>query len=92
VAEAGTAGYAVAALTLAFLSGLMLLLMGLLRLGFIANFLSHPVISGFITASGILIAASQIGAAAGAEGRRAHLLPAAGVAAGKGRRSTCRPC
>ncbi|MEY4698056.1 MAG: sulfate permease [Pseudomonadota bacterium] len=61
VAEAGTAGYAIAALTLACLSGGMLLLMGLLRLGFLANFLSHPVISGFISASGILIAASQIG-------------------------------
>jgi SulP family sulfate permease len=34
--------------------------MAVLRLGFLANFLSHPVISGFITASGILIAASQI--------------------------------
>jgi SulP family sulfate permease len=30
------------------------------RLGFLAHFLSHPVISGFITASGILIAASQV--------------------------------
>ncbi|MFN3577089.1 MAG: SulP family inorganic anion transporter [Tabrizicola sp.] len=71
VAEAGTAGYAVAALTLAFLSGGMLLLMGLLRLGFLANFLSHPVISGFISASGILIAASQIGPLTGlkAEGQ-----------------------
>ena len=53
-------GYAAAALTLAAMSGAMLLLMGILRLGFIANFLSHPVISGFITASGLLIAASQI--------------------------------
>ena len=61
VAEAGTAGYAVAALTLAFLSGAMLVLMGVLRLGFLANFLSHPVTSGFISASGLLIAASQIG-------------------------------
>ncbi len=60
VAAQGTAGYAVAALTLAMLSGGMLLAMGLLRLGFIANFLSHPVIAGFITASGILIAASQV--------------------------------
>ena len=50
----------VAAITLAFLSGLMLLGMGFFRLGFIANFLSHPVIAGFITASGILIAASQL--------------------------------
>ncbi|NOD49971.1 MULTISPECIES: SulP family inorganic anion transporter [unclassified Ruegeria] len=60
VAEQGTAGYAVAALTLAFLSGGFLLLLGFLRLGFLANFLSHPVIAGFITASGILIAASQL--------------------------------
>lgn len=56
----GTAEYAVAAITLAFLSGLMLLLMGALKLGFLANFLSHPVIAGFITASGILIAISQL--------------------------------
>ena len=42
------------------MSGLMLTLMGVLRLGFLANFLSHPVISGFITASGIVIAASQL--------------------------------
>ena len=60
VAEAGSMGYAAAALTLALLSGAMLLGMGLLRLGFVANFLSHPVIAGFITASGILIATSQL--------------------------------
>ncbi len=57
----GTAEYALAAVTLAFMSGLILTGMGLLRLGFLANFLSHPVIAGFITASGLLIAASQIG-------------------------------
>lgn len=60
VAEAGTAGYAIAALTLALMSGVMLLALGVLKLGFLANFLSHPVIAGFITASGILIAASQL--------------------------------
>jgi SulP family sulfate permease len=60
VADQGTAGYAVAALTLAFLSGGFLMLMGVFRLGFLANFLSHPVIAGFITASGILIATSQL--------------------------------
>ena len=58
--QQGTPEYYGAAIALAFLSGLMLLAMGVLRLGFIANFLSHPVISGFISASGILIAASQI--------------------------------
>ena len=60
VAAQGTAGYAAAALTLAGLSGAMLLVLGALRLGFLANLLSHPVISGFITASGLLIATSQL--------------------------------
>ncbi|NKE45321.1 sulfate permease [Roseomonas frigidaquae] len=60
IALAGSAEYVTAAITLAFLSGLVLLAMAVLRLGFLANFLSHPVISGFITASGILIAASQL--------------------------------
>ncbi|QHE75054.1 SulP family inorganic anion transporter [Hydrogenophaga sp. PBL-H3] len=59
-AAAGTPEYWAVAITLAFLSGALLLLMGLLRLGFLANFLSHPVISGFISASGLLIAASQL--------------------------------
>ena len=60
IAQAGTMGYAAAALTLAFLSGLFLVALGVFRLGFLANFLSHPVIAGFITASGILIATSQL--------------------------------
>ncbi len=68
VAEQGTAGYAVAALTLAGLSGGFLLLLGVFRLGFLANFLSHPVIAGFITASGILIATSQLKHILGIEG------------------------
>ncbi|RAU18642.1 sodium-independent anion transporter [Nitrincola tibetensis] len=60
LAQQGTPEYIGAVLILTLLSGLMLTLMGLLRLGFLANFLSHPVISGFITASGIIIAASQL--------------------------------
>ena len=56
----GSAQYWAVAITLAFMSGAMLLLMGVLRLGFLANFLSHPVIAGFISASGLLIAASQL--------------------------------
>ena len=79
VAVAGTAGYIAAAITLALLSGAMLLVMGLFRLGFIANFLSHPVIAGFITASGVLIAASQLAGLLGikAEGHTLILLLAA---------------
>ncbi len=60
LAQAGSPAYWALAITLAFLSGAMLLLMGLMRLGFLANFLSHPVISGFITASALLIAAGQL--------------------------------
>ena len=60
IAVPGTSEYIAAAITLAFLSGLILLALGLFRLGFLANFLSHPVIAGFITATGIIIAASQL--------------------------------
>ncbi len=60
IAASGTLGYAAAAITMAMISGLMLLAMGLLRFGFLANFLSHPVVSGFITASGIIIGVSQV--------------------------------
>jgi SulP family sulfate permease len=48
--------------------------MGLLKLGFLANFLSHPVIAGFITASGILIAVSQFKHILGIEAH-GHTLP-----------------
>jgi SulP family sulfate permease len=48
------------AVTLAFLSGVLLLAMGALRLGFLASFLSHPVIAGFITASALLISVGQL--------------------------------
>lgn len=60
LAAPGAPAYAAMAVTLAFLSGLMLLVMGLLRFGFLANFLSHPVISGFISASAVLIATGQL--------------------------------
>lgn len=75
IAASGSVGYVNAAILLALLSGGLLLLMGLLRLGFLANFLSHPVISGFITASGILIAASQLKHLLGVE-THGHTLPA----------------
>jgi SulP family sulfate permease len=60
LAVQGTPEYLGAAIALALISGLMLIAMGLLRLGFLANFLSHPVVSGFITASGLQIAAGQM--------------------------------
>ncbi len=74
VAAQGTPEYAAAAIVLAFLSGLMLAGMGLLRLGFLANFLSHPVISGFITASAFIIAAGQLKSITGIPARGHNLV------------------
>jgi len=48
------------AITLAFLVGTIELFMGLLRLGFIVNFISQPVLTGFTNAAALLIAVSQV--------------------------------
>ncbi|WP_217518419.1 SulP family inorganic anion transporter [Vibrio metschnikovii] len=58
--DVGTHAYITAAATLAFLSGLMLLIMAVFRLGFLTTFLSHSVLSGFMTASGVLIVLGQL--------------------------------
>ncbi len=60
LAQPGSEQYIILAATLALLSGVMLLAFGLLRLGFLAHFLSHPVISGFISGSAILITVGQL--------------------------------
>lgn len=60
VVATGLSDAITAAITLSFISGILLLMMGLFRLGFMVNFLSHGVVSGFITASGIIIAISQL--------------------------------
>ena len=68
LAAAGSAEYAALALMLAGLSGVMLLLLGLLRLGVVANLLSHPVIAGFATGSAVLIIIGQIKSLTGMPG------------------------
>lgn len=60
LAAAGSAEYVTLAIQLSLISGVMLLAFGALRLGFLAHFLSHPVISGFITGSAVLIAVGQL--------------------------------
>lgn len=72
--EADIDDYLMGAVVLALSSGMMLLLFGLLRLGFLSNFLSFPVITGFISASAIVIAASQIGNLTGLEISGGNLL------------------
>jgi sulfate permease, SulP family len=61
VATPGSAEFVTAAALLALLVGVLQLGLGLLRAGFIANFLSHAVISGFVSAAAIVIALSQLG-------------------------------
>jgi sulfate permease, SulP family len=60
LAAAGTPEYTGAAITLAMLTGLFLLVLGFLRLGFISNFMSFPVMAGLSTAIGLQIATSQL--------------------------------
>lgn len=60
LATPGTPGYVMLAAALSLLSGLMLLACGLLRLGFLSQLLSRPVISGFISGSAVLIVVSQL--------------------------------
>jgi sulfate permease, SulP family len=48
------------ALILAFLVGLIQMMMGVMRLGFVVNFLSHAVISGFMSASALIIGLGQL--------------------------------
>ena len=60
LAEPQSAHYIALAATLALMSGVMVLVSGLLRLGFLSQLLSRPVISGFISGSAILIVVSQV--------------------------------
>ncbi|CAG9783519.1 unnamed protein product [Diatraea saccharalis] len=52
----------------AFLSGCVILLMGIFHLGFLVNFISKPVINGFTTAAAFQIAAAQLKAFFGLDG------------------------
>ncbi len=60
LAEVGSPEYIGLVLALAFLVGVLQLALGVFRLGFMVNFLSHPVISGFTSAAAIVIALSQL--------------------------------
>ena len=60
LAEAGSAAYVQMAITLALLVGVIQALMGVVRLGFLVNFLSHPVLAGFTTAAALVIGFSQL--------------------------------
>jgi sulfate permease, SulP family len=60
LAEPRSPEYISLALLLALMVGVLQLMIGFLRMGFITNFISHPVLSGFIYASVVVIALSQV--------------------------------
>ncbi|HHJ17292.1 MAG TPA: STAS domain-containing protein [Gammaproteobacteria bacterium] len=61
LASSGSEGYVAYAILLALLVGLVQITLGVLRLGVLVNFLSHPVVLGFTNAAAIIIASSQLG-------------------------------
>lgn len=73
LAPAGSGLYMVLAAQLALMSGVVLLACGLLRIGFLANFFSRPVMSGFTIGSAIVIAWGQVPTLVGAALPRVHL-------------------
>ncbi|HOP06557.1 MAG TPA: SulP family inorganic anion transporter [candidate division Zixibacteria bacterium] len=60
IATAGSESFIAYAILLALLIGIFQLLLGVLRLGLVVNFLSHPVVSGFTNAGALIIATSQL--------------------------------
>lgn len=60
LAQGSMARYAAMAAFLALASGLLMLLMGVLRMGFLSQLLSRPVVQGFTVASALLILLGQL--------------------------------
>lgn len=60
LATSGTEQFVHLAIVLALIVGLLQLTMGLLRMGFVVNFLSQPVLTGFTAAAALIIAVSQL--------------------------------
>jgi SulP family sulfate permease len=77
LAAAGSGLYTVLAAQLALISGAVLLVCGLLRLGFVANFFSRPVMSGFTIGAALVISWGQTDALLGGSLRTLHVPSAA---------------
>ena len=61
IADSGEPDVLVAASALAVIVGVLLLVVGLLRLGFLADLVSSPILTGFKTGTGLVIIAGQLG-------------------------------
>jgi SulP family sulfate permease len=72
IAGANPQLYIAYAVMLAFMVGVFQIALGLLRLGVLVNFLSHPVVVGFTNAAAIIIGTSQLGKLFGVTGEKAE--------------------
>jgi anti-anti-sigma factor len=72
LATAGSEGYIIYAVLLALMVGLFQFSLGILRLGLVVNFLSHPVVNGFTNAAALIIASSQLSKMFGVYVDKAH--------------------
>jgi sulfate permease, SulP family len=81
LAPAGSDAFIGYAIALAAMVGVLQLAMGLARLGFVVNFLSHPVISGFTSAAALIIGFSQLPHLLGIDIPRSQSVPAIAYAA-----------
>lgn len=73
-AEPGTDYFVSLAISTALIAGIIQILLGLFRLGFLVNFLSHPVISGFTSAAALIIAFSQTANLFGIKAPRSNII------------------
>ena len=60
LATAGSQQYIAYAILLALLVGIFQFSLGVLKLGLVVNFISHPVVNGFANAAALIIASSQL--------------------------------
>ena len=72
IAASGGEGYFIYAVMLALMVGMVQLILGVVRLGMMVDFLSHPVVTGFTSAAAIIIATSQLNEIFGVEVDRAE--------------------
>lgn len=72
IAQGDLQTYINLAITLALMVGVIQFLLGVFQLGFLVNFLSHPVISGFTSAAALIIGLSQLKHLIGVDLERSH--------------------
>jgi len=72
LATAGSQQYIAYAILLALMVGAFQFTLGVLKLGLVVNFISHPVVNGFTNAAAIIIASSQLPKVFGVYVERAH--------------------